>query len=40
MSTNADHYQAQRWLVTATDDLRAAQVMLEEGLFAQRFLEA
>lgn len=34
MSRTGDRYQAQRWLDTAREDLRAAGVMADAGMFA------
>lgn len=35
MSVSKNRYEAERWLVTAEEDLRAAEVLLRAGLFAQ-----
>ena len=34
MSRTGDRYQAERWLETAREDLRAAQVLADAGMFA------
>ena len=35
MSRTKNRYQAQRWLQTAEEDLKAAQVLMTAGLYAQ-----
>lgn len=40
MSQSDNRYQAERWLLTAEEDLRAAQALLEDGFFAQACFQA
>ena len=35
MSRSKNRYQAERWLQTAEEDVQAAQVLLESGMYAQ-----
>jgi HEPN domain-containing protein len=35
MSQSANRHQAERWLQTAEEDLRAAQTLLDHGIYAQ-----
>jgi HEPN domain-containing protein len=35
MSQSKNRYQAERWLLTAEEDLRAAQVLFESNIYAQ-----
>lgn len=34
MSVSKNRYQAERWLLTAKEDLEAAQILLERGMYA------
>ncbi len=34
MSVSKNRYQAERWLLTAKEDMEAAQVLLERGMYA------
>jgi hypothetical protein len=35
MSLSDNRYQAERWLLTAEEDLRAAQTLFDAGIYAQ-----
>lgn len=35
MSLSANRYQAERWLLTAKEDLLAAETLMNEGIYAQ-----
>lgn len=35
MSRSKNRYQAERWLLTAEEDLRAAELLFEAGMYAQ-----
>ena len=40
MSQSDNRYQAERWLLTAEEDLRAARALSEDGFFAQACFQA
>ena len=40
MSQSKQRYQAERWLLTAEEDLRAADLLMEAGMYAQSCFHA